>query len=777
MKSNKRRLQAKPKKPAVRRRIVLSVTFVVLAGLLVVAAGIVIRQSLEIRQRFDGKRWALPAIVYARPLELYPGLSFTPEMLEYELQLAGYRKETTAKGGGSYQRSGSTLHLVTRDFSYPTGPEPGRQMTITFSAEKIVSLSTGESHQSLSLARLDPARIGSFHPLVHEDRLLLGREEIPELLITTLLETEDRNFYSHGGIAPLAIVRAFFANVQAGKTVQGGSTLTQQLVKNLFLNSERTLWRKAQEAVMALILEYFYSKEEILTAYINEVFLGQDDNRAVHGFGLASQFYFRRELQDLRLDQIATLVGMVKGPSVYDPRRHPENCLARRNAVLESMLTRGVINKAVYGEAVARPINEVAVQKNGFNRFPAFLELVRRQLIGEYREEDLKTDGLRLLTTLDPQVQLQVEKNLQATIGTLEKKQNSSALEGAVVITGRENSEVLALAGGKDPLSPGFNRALQARRPIGSLVKPAVYLAALKKGYTLASPLEDSPLSLPVEGGKTWRPENYDHKAHGRVPLFVALANSYNLATVRLGMEVGLENVIATIGDLGHSEDIAPYPSLLLGALALTPLEVSQLYQTIAAGGFYTAHRAINSVMTADGTLLHRYGLAVEQRFSPELIYLLTHAMQRVVSEGTATALLSSPLRAHAVAGKTGTSDNLRDSWFAGFTGDHLAVVWLGRDDNTSTGLSGSTGALRVWESIMRQVVSSPLQLVAPENIAWTDFDRSIFAEGRSGRTQLPFLASGQAESSATTDSPAEGRPVKESQGVFETIGGWFQSL
>jgi len=776
MKTHTRRLQAKPKKTAARRRIVLSAALAVLAVLLVVGGGVVTRLSLEIRQRFDGKRWSLPAIVYARPLEVYPGLSLTPEMLEEELQLAGYRKETTATGGGSYHRSGSTLSLVTRDFSYPAGPEPGRHLTITFSPEKIISLSAGESRKPLPLARLDPARIGSFHPLVHEDRLLLRREEIPEILITTLLETEDRNFYSHEGIAPLAIARALFANIRAGKTVQGGSTLTQQLVKNLFLNSERTLWRKAQEAVMALILEYFYSKEEILTAYINEVFLGQDDNRAVHGFGLASQFYFRRELQDLRLDQIATLVGMVKGPTVYDPRRHPENCLARRNAVLESMMTRGAISKAAYGEAVVRPITEGAVQKNGFNRFPAFLELVRRQLIGEYREEDLKTNGLRLLTTLDPQVQLQVERNLQATIGALEKKRNSPSLEGAVVITGRENSEVLALAGGKDPLLPGFNRALQARRPIGSLVKPAVYLAALKKGYTLASPLDDSPLSLPLEGGKSWQPENYDHKAHGRVPLFVALANSYNLATVRLGMEVGLDNVIATLGDLGLREDIAPYPSLLLGALDLTPFEVSQLYQTIAAGGFYTAHRAINSVMTADGTLLQRYGLEVEQRFAPELMYLLTHAMQRVVSEGTATALLSSPLRAHAIAGKTGTSDNLRDSWFAGFTGDHLAVVWLGKDDNTSTGLSGSTGALRVWESIMRQVVSSPLQLVAPENIVWTDVDRSTFAEGRSGSTQLPFLASTLPVQPATRP-PAEGRPGKESPGVFETISGWFQSL
>lgn len=738
----------------------------------------VFRLSDEIRQKFDGKRWSLPAIVYARPLELYPGLRLSPEMLEEELHLSGYRKETKEKAAGSYGRNGSTIRLVSRDFHYPSGPELSQQLTITFADQHIATLTTGDDRTPVALARLDPARIGSFHPTVHEDRLILAREEIPELLIKTLLVMEDRNFYAHHGIAPLGIARALLANIRAGKTVQGGSTLTQQLVKNLFLNRERTLWRKAQEAVMALIVDYHYDKEEILTAYINEVFLGQDDNRAVHGFALASQFYFRRDLQDLRPDQMAVLVGMVKGPSSYDPRRNPENCLARRNLVLTTMAGHGILDKAVYTEALARPVTETAVQKHGFNRFPAFLELIRQQLTGEYREEDLKTSGLRILTTLDPQLQHQVEKNLQETISALENKQKYQNLEGAVIIAGRENGEVLALAGGKNPLVPGFNRALQAKRPIGSLVKPAVYLAALQKGYTLASPLEDTTVSLNIEGSSNWRPENYDRKEHGRVPLVTALANSYNLATVRLGMEVGLDKVLATIHDLGYGGEIAAYPSLLLGAVDMTPFEVSQIYQTLAAGGFFTALRAIESVMATDGSLLNRYGLAVEQRFSPELIYLLTHALQRVVSEGSAKALLSSPLRDHGVAGKTGTSDNLRDSWFAGFTGDHLAVVWLGRDDNTSIGLTGSAGALRVWEKIMRAVVSSPLRPAEPEGIAWMALDRTTFGESRNGgntATRLPFIAGSQPVAAPALQSSPGSDVEKGAAGVFETISGWFK--
>lgn len=766
----------------------LRITFIILSAVvaLVLAsfAGIeVSRLDKEIRQRFDGKRWSLPAIVYARALELYPGLRLTPEMLEEELQLAGYRKEASASGAGSYARAGATISLVSRDFYFPSGFEPSRHLTVTFAKGQVATLTSAADSFPVPLARLDPAGIGSFHPLVHEDRLLLNRAEIPELLVKTLLAMEDRNFYEHHGIAPLAILRALFANIRAGKTVQGGSTLTQQLVKNLFLSSERTLLRKVQEAVMAILLEYHYEKDEILTAYINEVFLGQDNNRAVHGFALASQFYFRRGVEDLRADQIAILVGMIKGPSYYDPRRHPDHCLERRNLVLTVMAAHGLLADSELAEALARPLTEVAVHKSGFNRYFAFLDLVRQQLAGEYREEDLQANGLQIFTTLDPQIQQQVEKNLQRTIAALQAPRKEQELQGAVLVTNRANGEVLALAGGKNPLEDGFNRALKARRPIGSLVKPAVYLAALRKGLTLASPLQDTALTLASDNGSPWRPENYDHKEHGLVPLFSALAHSYNLATVHLGLAVGLEAVVAAIGDLGYPQDIQTLPSLLLGAIEMSPFEVGQMYQTIASGGFYTSLRAIGSVMAADHTILTRYGLAVEQRVDPATTFLLTHALQRVVSEGTGASLLRSTLKDHGVAGKTGTSDGLRDSWFAGFTGDHLTVAWLGRDDNQSSFLSGSTGALKVWENIMINVPSAPLQVVEPDGIVWTAIDRTTLQPGDAGNsTLLPFLAGTEPDaprSPASVPVPSPAAPVptpaKGSKGLLETIGGWFK--
>jgi len=531
-----------------------------------------------------------------------------------------------------------------------------------------------------------------------------------------------------------------FANIRAGTTVQGGSTLTQQLVKNFFLNRDRTLSRKMREALMALILERHYSKDEILTAYINEIFIGQDGNRAIHGFGLASQFYFRRDVADLTAAQIATLVGMLKGPSAYDPRRFPEKCLSRRNLVLRLMFDNDLISDKDYNTALAQPLLDTKVQNHGFNRFRAFLDLVRYQLKAEYREEDLQTDGLKILTSLDPQIQWRVEKKLAQTTAKLSKSAGSKQIEGAVIITGRENGEVLALSGGNDPQDRGFNRALDANRSVGSLIKPAVYLTGLVQGFTLASPLLDTIIRI-ESGGKEWQPKNFDKKEHGRVPFFTALAKSYNLATVRLGMTIGLDNVIRTLKKLGYQKEVQPYPSLLLGGHEMSPLEVTQIYQTIASGGFYQPLRSIQSVMTRKNKLLNRYGLDVEQRFPPKLVYLLTHALERVMTEGSGR---SHSLQNSYCAGKTGTSNNQRDSWFAGFTGSYLGVVWLGRDDNKPTSLTGSSGALQVWSNIMKKIDPKSRRSSPPAGIVWTRINRETLKQSRIKSPQttvLPFLA------------------------------------
>lgn len=696
---------------------------VVLLGIVLVAGVFsypyIKKLDTTIREKFDGKRWALPATVYARPLELFAGLDLSADMFESELQLGGYRRDQQLSAAGGYTRQGGQFSVVTRGFDYPSGFEPSVHLDITFTTGTISSLTEARSGKTVSLVRLDPARIGSFHLKENKDRLLLDSRDIPALLSSTLLTIEDQHFYSHHGFSPSGILRAFIANIRAGKTVQGGSTLTQQLVKNFFLNNDRTLSRKINEAVMAILLELHYSKDEILTAYANEIFLGQDGARAIHGFALASEFFFRRSLADLSPAQIATLVGMIKGPSLYDPRRRPEICLERRNVVLNIMHTRGIIDQQILDEALAAPLITSGPAIRGFNRFPAFLDLVRRQLRKEYHEEDLTSNGLRILTTLDPQVQLQVERQLARTLTGLETSHHIENLEGAVIISSRENGEILAIAGGKSPLEGGFNRALDAKRPLGSLIKPAVFLAALQHGYALETEVADIAVDWRDPQGNTWRPQNYDRKEHGLVPFYQALALSYNLATISIGREVGLENVLSTASLLGLPGDFPPFPSFLLGTAEVSPLDVAQMYQTLASGGFYVPQRAINSVLSPDGITLKRYGLTIQQRFSPELIFLINHCLQRVIREGTGKTLRRYLPEELAVAGKTGTTDDLRDSWFAGFTGDKLGIVWLGRDDNTPAGVTGSAGAMSVWGEIFKNLNPQRLDLVEPVGIVW----------------------------------------------------------
>lgn len=696
-------------------------------------------QNRIIRKKFEGNRWAIPAVVYARPLELYVGLQLDPDILEQELQLAGYRNENPVQSAGGYFRTDNSFEIITRDFAYATGPEPSTHIKVTFRSSLITQLARADQPEALPFIRIDPARIGSFHPLVHEERLLLTPEDVPEILQQGLIAVEDKSYYSHHGVDPAGIARALVANIKAGRTVQGGSTLTQQLVKNFFLNRERTLERKIQEAVMAILLDFNYSKDEILTAYLNEVFLGQDGSRAIHGFGLASHFYFQRELENLSIAQLATLIGMIKGPSYYDPRRHPERCLNRRNIVLGVMRDDDIISSEEYEKALAEPVSNIASTGSGLNRFPAFLDLVHQQLKADYDEKDLKTNGLKILTTLDPQSQWTVEQQLQKSWEALSEKSGNKHLQGAAIVTGRDNGEVLALAGSIQPLDTGFNRALRAKRLVGSIIKPVVYLAAIDAGYTMASPVIDQTIEMEIDG-KVWKPQNFTRREYGVVPLYKALVKSYNLATINLGLEIGLPRVIETLHRLGYSEPVGEFPSLLLGAINMTPLEMSQIYQTIGSGGFYQPLRAIDSVMGPDNNLLTRYGLEVEQRFSPEQIFLITHAMERVMTEGTGAGY--GPARKYSFAGKTGTTNELRDSWFAGFSDNHIGVIWLGNDDNSSINLTGSTGALRVWVDLFTELDPSVNEPVQPAGIVWKRIDdETLEATGSYSRgTMLPFI-------------------------------------
>lgn len=725
-----------------------------------------------LKEKFDGRRWAIPARVYARPLELYPGKALQAGQLEKELQLAGYRRGDLAATPGSYARQEGNFRINTREFDFGDGIIPAARLSITFTRATVDNIRDAATGNGVDLVRVDPALIGSFLPLEHEDRLLLKREELPEQLVQTLLAVEDRNFFGHYGLDPRGILRAIWANVRAGSAAQGGSTLTQQLVKNFFLTNERTLERKFNEAIMAVLLDWQYEKNEILTAYANEIFLGQDGDRAIHGFGLASQFYFQRSIAHLEPQHIALLVGMVKAPSSFDPRRHPARSLQRRQTVLQIMQEAGIISSEEFHAAANAPLLDTPMNPGGFNRFPEFLQLVHRQLQRDYREEDLTANGLKIFTTLDPLVQWTAEETLAASLANLEKAKISSGLEGAVIVTNRNNGEMEAVVGSRSPGSGGFNRALDAHRPIGSLVKPAVYLAALENGFTLADTVDDTAVTWKNHDGSPWTPRNYDRREHGRVTLYEALIHSYNLATVKLGLATGIDKVITVLQRLGCDKTIPPYPSLFLGALELSPLEVSQIYQTLASEGFYTPLRAISRVLDMDNRPLQRFPLSVEQRVDPAHLFLLNTTLQKVVQEGTATSLAASFPPSHGLAGKTGTSDDGRDSWFAGFSGDRLAVVWLGRDDNSPVNLTGATGALVVWGKMMQRLQAQPLRLIEPPGIEWR---RVAVGSNRQdgtwpGTVTLPFIAGAGNDRADDEENSADVAPrdkVKNALGRF----------
>lgn len=699
-----------------------------------------------VRSQFEGKKWALPAKVYARPLEVYSGLELSQKDFEKELSLVGYRYSYKATKPGTYTVSGNRYTLVTRPFTFWDGFSASTKLQLSFSDGMVGDLVNQQTGEDISLFRLEPAIVSRIYPAHKEDRVLIKLDQVPPVLIKGLITVEDRSFYSHYGVNPKAIARALLANIKAGATVQGGSTLTQQLVKNFFLSNKRSLWRKANEAVMSLLLEWHYDKQEILEAYLNEIYLGQDGARAIHGFGLASRFYFDKKVEQLDLSQAATLIALVRGPSYYDPRRHASRLIKRRNLVLELMHEHRLISKSSLAKAKNEPLTVVHTPSTKTASHPAFIDLVKRQLRKDYRYDDLTSEGLQIFTTFDPFIQQRAEQSLSRRVNQLDKARDlQGKLQGAVIVTNSVNGEIVAMVGDRNPRYAGFNRVLDASRQIGSLIKPAVYLTALEQHqqYNLSSLIDDAPITLKGKDDDIWSPRNYDGISHGQVPMIQALVNSYNQATVRLGMALGFEAIEDTLNRLGVEREIPPYPSMLLGSIGLTPYQVTQMYQTFASGGFYTPLKTVREVLTVEGVPLQRFPVNVNQTVKPKYIQVINSALMEVMKSGTARSIFEQLPENVSFAGKTGTTNDLKDSWFAGYSGDYLAVSWMGADDNTPIKLSGSSGALRVWSDIMRSTAKRSLLPEASEELEyhWIDMSNGkLGGENCARTTQLAFI-------------------------------------
>lgn len=728
----------------------------------------------KISDRLDGKVWDLPAAVYGRTVNLEPGMDYSLNEMVKLLEGMQYRKVTKITRAGEFSVTGNTIQMLRRPFDFPDSKEGQINARLTFGSSGLEKIENVDNGREFGFFRLDPKLITMLQSANGEQRLFLARSGFPDELVKALLVTEDRNFYEHDGISITSIGRALLANLTAGRAVQGGSTLTQQLVKNLFLSNERTLVRKANEAYMALIMDYRYDKDRILELYLNEVYLGQSGDEQIRGFPLASLYYFGRPVDELSLDQVALLVGMVKGASVYNPWRNPKNALERRNVVLKLLQTRGgVIDQEMYDVLSARPLG--VKEKSGvITPQPAFMQLVRQELREKLGDKVDDLSGVKIFTTLDPVSQDAAENAVEEGVKAIRAERKKPELEGAMVVVDRISGEVRAMVGGSQPQFAGFNRAMAAERSIGSLAKPMTYLTALgiPDTYRLNTWLDDQPLTINVPGGGgTWSPRNDSKTFSGRVMLVDALARSINVPTVNLGMAVGLDAVADTFIRLGApAKNIQKVPAMLLGAVNLTPLQVSQLFQTIGSGGNRATLSALRSVIAEDGTVIYQSFPQAQRAVAPQAAYMTLYGMQQVVERGTAARRLGSKFGKYHLAGKTGTTNLMRDSWFVGIDGKEVTVSWMGLDDNSPSGLYGGSGALVLYGRYLDNQPPLALNLTPPEDIA----EMSVNADGN-------FVCNGVGVTRTlpvwTTDAQALCGQQVPAQQQDEEAPGWLKEM
>ncbi|HCI4571535.1 TPA: bifunctional glycosyl transferase/transpeptidase [Klebsiella quasipneumoniae subsp. similipneumoniae] len=798
-----RKAKGKGGKPRRKRSwLWLLVKLGIVFAVLIAAYGVYLDQ--KIRSRIDGKVWELPAAVYGRMVNLEPDMQISKNEMVRLLNATQYRQVSAMTRPGEYTVQANSIEMIRRPFDFPDSKEGQVRARLTFDGDHLETIENMDNNRQFGFFRLDPRLITMLQSPNGEQRLFVKRSGFPDLLVDTLLATEDRHFYEHDGISLYSIGRAVLANLTAGRTVQGASTLTQQLVKNLFLSSERSYWRKANEAYMALIVDARYSKDRILELYMNEVYLGQSGDNEIRGFPLASLYYFGRPVEELSLDQQALLVGMVKGASVYNPWRNPKLALERRNLVLRLLQQQQVIDQELYDMLSARPLG---VQPRGgvISPQPAFMQMVRQELQAKLGDKVKDLSGVKIFTTFDSVAQDAAEKAATEGIPVLNKQRKLADLETAMVVVDRFTGEVRAMVGGAEPQFAGYNRAMQARRSIGSLAKPATYLTALSQPnqYRLNTWIADAPVTIRLSNGQTWSPQNDDRRFSGQVMLVDALTRSMNVPTVNLGMALGLPAVVDTWTKLGAPKNqLNAVPAMLLGALNLTPIEVAQAFQTIASGGNRAPLSALRSVIAEDGTVLYQSYPQAERAVPAQAAYMTLWTMQQVVQRGTGRQLGAKYPGLH-LAGKTGTTNNNVDTWFAGIDGSQVTITWVGRDNNQPTKLYGASGAMSIYQRYLANQTPTPLVLTPPEDVVdmgvdsngnfvcsggmrslpvWTTQPDALCRQGEMMQQQQlqqqeannPFNQSGQQQ--PQQQQPPQQQPPKQ-QEKSDGVAGWIKDM
>jgi penicillin-binding protein 1B len=656
-----------------------------------------------VRARLDGPAATGPVRYYARPVVLQPGTALQGDRLEAGLRRMGY---AFARGRnvrvGEYRAGRHEWVIGRRSFRLGETLDPGGVTTIRLGYDGEVERIEDASGHRLEQVLLEPEVLYAGAD-DGEDRAPVSLADVPEHLVNAVLAVEDRRFFDHWGVDVRRVAGAAVANLRARRVVQGGSTLTQQLAKNRFLSARRTPTRKAREAAMALVLEARYSKERILEAYLNEIYLGQNGSLAIHGVGSAARAYFGKDVSRLEARESALLAGLIRGPNLYSPTRHPQRARERRNLVLDLMREQGTLTESAYQRARRASLGvRRATAPVRAGRY--FTDYVRDGL-AERLGRGARAPGLVVFTTADLTLQLAAEAAVRDGLARLERERPSlrrsgDPLQAALVALDPRTGEILALVGGRDYGASQFNRAVQARRQPGSAFKPVVALAALAgRQYTLASVLADEPLSVETPTGP-WTPVNYDREYRGAVTLRDALERSLNVPFARLGMDLGPERIVETARRLGVESPMRPLPSLALGAAELTPLELARAYGVLAAEGYLAEPQATVAAIEADGTVRLEAAYDGRHVFEPGETYLVTSALEGAVERGTGRGLRSLGYRG-PVAAKSGTTNDHRDAWFVGYTPSLVVAVWVGFDDGRSVGLPGSRAALPIFAQFL----------------------------------------------------------------------------
>ena len=690
----------------IKKLVIFSTTilFLILLGLIIYGWHL----SGKIDKRFSSRRWSIPSKVFTDTMLLYPGQRLNQRLFQEKLKRMGYREVSIRpERRGEMQSVREGIRIFLNDLKTPWKSRSGFLINIEITQNRIESIIRQEDGVFLPLLEVEPEEIMLFFGPERERRQLVSLQHIPQQVIHAVLAAEDRRFFRHWGIDPRGILRALITNLRHGRIQQGGSTITQQLAKNYFLTPDRSLIRKFQEVFMALTMEVMYSKEDILEIYLNEIYLGQKGSVAINGIGEAAYFYFGKPVQELSISEAATIAGLIKAPNHYSPYVDEKACQIRRNLVLTAMQRKGWISDKEFKAQTKAPIKPVGYTVYG-KKAPYYIDYLTQQLGILYKPEDLATLGLSIYTTLDTQVQMAAEKALAEGLNRLENKfpalkhkSSDRRLQGALVVMQPKTGHILAMVGGRNYGESQFNRITQARRQAGSAFKPFVYVTGLE-AFTPINMLSNQPKEYVVDG-KTWTPKNFERDAEEQVTVRKAIENSYNLATIDLAMQIGLEQIVDTATRFGFSTSFKPYPSLALGAFEVIPLELARAYCVFAAGGIMPFPLALKAVADENGHMLEQRHLKIGRLISTEQAFIINSLLSGVVKRGTGRSLGDRGID-WPVAGKTGTTNNYRDAWFIGYTPNLLALVWVGFDTGDSIKATGAQAALPIWAELMKAI-------------------------------------------------------------------------